>query len=277
MPADPDDSNHRPAPDEPLIGEVVRPSADDRQRGAVFTNAPLASAVTRKHSFARLLVGANIAVYVMMVLSGVSAFSPTAVQLVHWGALFGPIVHQGQWWRLITAGFVHIGIIHIAFNMWCLWYLAELSEFIFGGWTTVAIYVLTAITSSMLSLFLHPQIISAGASGAIFGIAGAIIIALRVGHHTVPEPVRRAISNSALRFAAYNLVFGLLPGIDDAGHFGGLFGGLALGAAYAITQSMPSQEDRREVRAAISVAFLALLISITIGPLHVPVHLQFHR
>ncbi len=102
----------------------------------------------------------------------------------------------------ITNAFVHIGLIHLLFNMWCLWYLGELAENIFGQWTTVAIYLLTAITSSILSVAWRPMMISAGASGAIFGLAGAIIVALRVGDHgcrsrcAAPSPIRRSSSRS---------------------------------------------------------------------------------
>jgi membrane associated rhomboid family serine protease len=146
--------------------------------------------------------------------------------------------------------------------MWCLWYLAELSENLFGAWTTVAIYLLTAITSSLLGVLWTPSAPIAGASGAIFGIAGAVITALRVGNHHVPVEVRRAISNSALRFALLNLVFGLLPGISNAGHLGGMIGGLALGAGYGATDSMITQSDQPLRRALVSLGFLIVLAAI---------------
>ncbi|MEO8725316.1 MAG: rhomboid family intramembrane serine protease, partial [Acidobacteriaceae bacterium] len=184
---------------QPLVGEVV-----SQNPPSSYTGSPIAR--PRYHAFTLLLVGVNIAVYVAMVLGGVSAFSPTVQNLQHWGAMYGPAFAAGQRWRLVTSAFVHIGLIHIAFNMWCLWYLAELSETIFGGWTTVAIYILTAMTSALLSVMWHPMVTSAGASGAIFGLAGAIIIALRIGNHHVPQLVRRGISNSAFRFALYNLI-----------------------------------------------------------------------
>lgn len=219
-----------------------------------------------------MLVAANVVVYLLMVLKGVSPFQPNSHDLVHWGAMFGPAFAAGQHWRLVSSAFVHIGLIHLAFNMWCLWYLAELSENIFGGWTTFAIYILTAMTSSLLSLVWRPNAISAGASGAIFGLAGAIITALRVGNHRVPALVRRTISNSALRFALFNLVFGLLPGIDNAGHLGGMVGGLILGAAYGGSGSMLTQSDQPLRRAMVSFVFLVVLAAILFWffPIHRP-------
>lgn len=255
------EQENRPSEPEPLVGEVVRQSPAGVR---VFTNAPAASTFARRHSATRLLVAVNVIVFLVMLLKGASLMSPTPAQLLRFGALWGPALVHGQIWRMVTNAFVHIGLIHILFNMWCLWYLGELAENIFGQWTTVAIYVLTAITSSILSVAWKPMVISAGASGAIFGLAGAIIIALRVGEHGIAQPVRRAISNSAFKFALYNLIFGwLVPSIDNAGHLGGLVGGLVLGAAFGVTNSMPTQRNRPLDRAAISAAFFILLASIT--------------
>ena len=244
--------------DQPLVGEVVTQNSPPPGYGPQTS----VQAYKRHHNFGRALVAVNIVVYILMVLKGVSPFSPSLNDLVHWGAMFGPEFVAGQRWRLVTSAFVHIGIIHLGFNMWCLWYLAELSENLFGGWTTVAIYLLTAMTSSLLSVIWRPVAVSAGASGAIFGLAGAIIVGLRVGEHHVPIEVRRAISNSALRFALLNLVFGLLPGIDNAGHLGGMIGGLVLGAGYGATDSMITQSDQPLRRALVSLGLLIVLAAI---------------
>jgi rhomboid protease GluP len=215
-----------------------------------------------KHrSIAGILLAINVVVYVAMVLKGISPLEPTPRQLLQWGADFGPAVAAGQSWRLVTSAFVHAGIIHLAMNMYCLWYLAELAENIFGAGTTFLLYVLTAISSSLLSLIWHPQIVSVGASGAIFGFAGAVITGLRVGRHRIPQPVRRALSGSALRFALINLVIAsFLPFVDNAGHVGGLIGGLCLGTAWAAFGSMRTQQDVPFLRAGIGLAFLALMM-----------------
>ena len=134
-----------------------------------------------------VLTGINIAVYLLMVFSGVSPTAPNGGQLVHWGANVGLFVLAGhQWWRLVTSTFVHSGIIHIATNMWCLYNLGLLGEPLMGAFGTVAAYLLTGVVGNLLSVALHPGaisgghvvdygVISVGASGAVFGIAGVLI------------------------------------------------------------------------------------------------------
>jgi membrane associated rhomboid family serine protease len=116
------------------------------------------------------LVGINCAVYLAMVLRGVSASNPSVQDLVRWGANFGGYVLAGQWWRLLTAAFVHVGILHLATNMWCLWNLGLLGEPLLGPAGLVAVYVLTGIAGNLLSVAVHPQVVGAGASGAVFGL-----------------------------------------------------------------------------------------------------------
>ncbi|MBV9669894.1 MAG: rhomboid family intramembrane serine protease, partial [Acidobacteriales bacterium] len=219
--------------------------------------------VQRRRTAARLLVGVNVAVFLTMVLRGVSFFEPSVAALVHWGALDPQLFLAGQRWRLLSSAFVHIGVLHLALNMWCLWALAEWSESLFGAGTTIALYLLTALTGGVLSmewmLLRGAGHVSAGASGAIFGLAGAVVTSLRVGRHRIPLEVRRRISNSALQFAVINLVFGLLPNIDNAAHLGGMVGGLALGACFGGTQSMLTQDDKPLARAIACLVFLLLL------------------
>ena len=245
--------------DEPLVGEVVG------QRGPTLVSE-LAQPYARRRRMAQLLVAVNVGVYLLMVLRGVSPLNPSLDALHQWGALDPVSFFAGQHWRILTSQFVHIGILHLALNMWCLWSLAELAESLFGGWTTVAVYLLSGATGGLLSIvwtlvrYGHgPWPISAGASGAIFGIAGAIVTSLRLGRHRLHPEVRRSISNSALRFALLNLVFGMLPGVDNAAHLGGMVGGLILGAAYALPGSMVVQENRPAQRAIASLIFAIVL------------------
>jgi rhomboid protease GluP len=183
------------------------------------------------------LVGINCAVYVAMVLRGVSPSNPSVVDLVHWGANFGGYVLAGQWWRLLTAAFVHVGILHLATNMWCLWNLGLLGEPLLGPAGVVAVYVLTGIAGNLLSVAVHPQIVGAGASGAVFGIAGVLILLLKARLLPVaPEEVSR-LRRSVIYFALLNFVIGAGSmvlrtsiQIDNMAHLGGFLCGLALGA-----------------------------------------------
>jgi rhomboid protease GluP len=178
------------------------------------------------------LVGACVAVFIAMVLSGVSVTEPKSQQLIAFGAKYGPAIFAGQWWRLFTCMFVHVGIIHIAFNMWCLWDLGQLAERLYGRMTYLAIYLTTGVASSMVSLLWHPGDVSAGASGAIFGIAGALIPAFYFGDLNLPTAAIRGVLRSLLIFVGINLFIGFsVPFVDNSAHVGGLIAGLLLGAA----------------------------------------------
>jgi rhomboid protease GluP len=182
------------------------------------------------------LVGINCAVYVAMVMRGVSPTMPTVLDLVHWGANFGGYVLAGQWWRLLTAAFVHVGILHLATNMWCLWNLGLLGEPLLGPAGIIAVYGLTGIAGNLLSTAVHPQIVGAGASGAVFGLAGVLILLLKAKLLPVaPEEVRR-LRKSVIYFALLNFVIGGTTlflrtsiQIDNMAHLGGFLCGLALG------------------------------------------------
>jgi rhomboid protease GluP len=121
--------------------------------------------------------------------------NPTSDQLLYWGAdNAGNVLLQGQWWRIVTAMFVHVGILHLATNMWCLWNLGLLAEPLMGSTGVLAVYILTGAAGNLLSTCVnwfwfnqdwvkfHDMGVfpaGAGASGAVFGIAGALIILLK--------------------------------------------------------------------------------------------------
>jgi rhomboid protease GluP len=182
----------------------------------------------------QIILGLNVAVFVGMLLGGAGLMGADSLTAVHWGANFAPMTLSGQWWRLVTSCFVHFGLLHIGFNMWCLWSLGELAERLYGRVTFAVLYLLCGIGGSLGSLAWHSSpVVSAGASGAIFGIAGAIIASLKLGNTT-----NRWMANSILRslvvFVVFNVVIGAASGItDNACHIGGLLTGLVVGALIA--------------------------------------------
>jgi rhomboid protease GluP len=184
-------------------------------------------------SVTTVLVGINVAVFVAMALTGVSLAQPNSQQLIKWGANFGPLSLGPQPWRILASNYLHIGIIHIFFNMWCLLNLGALAERVFDRWTYVVVYTVSGIAGSLGSLWWHPAVIGAGASGAIFGLAGALMAALYLGKLPIPREAVQSTMKSLLMFAGYNLFFGLAGGIDNAAHIGGLAGGIALGAFFS--------------------------------------------
>lgn len=225
--------------------------APTRPRSRGFQDMPVTS----------VLIGINALVFVLMTASGVSFTSPSLQQLVNWGADFGPYALTNQPWRLLTCTFVHIGILHIALNMWCLWNLGALAERIFDRWTYALTYTACGIGSSIVAVWWRPMLVTAGASGAIFGIAGALIAALYLGRLPVPPSAIKSTLKSLLAFAGYNLFFGLLPGISNAAHIGGLITGLGLGAVLAPRLTAPPDE-RNSWRRLIFIAAAVLLTAL---------------
>ncbi len=207
----------------------------------------------------KAIFGINVAVFLGMTLAGVSITDPTSQDIVNWGANWAPLTLSTQWWRLLTCVFVHIGVVHIAFNMWCLWDLGALAESLYGHATFAAVYLITGVASSLASAAWHPKVPSAGASGAIFGIAGALIASFYLGEFSLPRAAVRGTLRSVVMFAGYNLVFGAMTGrTDNAAHVGGLVSGLILGALIARLAPDPDAPTRR-------IAVLALVLVLIGG------------
>jgi rhomboid protease GluP len=188
------------------------------------------------------LLAINIAVFGWMVLHGVSAKDPSREQLIQYGATNSyQILFVHQWWRLLTATFVHVGLLHIATNMWCLWNLGLLGEPLLGPVGLIAVYLITGIAGNLLSLLasvLPPRdfvSVGAGASGAVFGIAGILIVLLSNKRLPIPAFELNRLRRSVIQFAVLNLIIGIganftsIVRIDNHAHIGGFLSGLALG------------------------------------------------
>ena len=154
--------------------------------------------------------------------------------MVHMGAKYGPLLSTGEWWRFVTAVFVHGSIIHLAFNSIVLFDLGPSVEQIYGSHRFVVLYVVTGAAGFALSYFWHPYAIGAGASGALLGLIGAMI----AYSHRHRETLGETLKSMYARWAIYILIFSfLLPGVDHAAHIGGLVTGILLGL---IVSDMPS-------------------------------------
>ena len=139
--------------------------------------APIQNVVTTPWQNATAaLIAVNVIVFMLMVWKDPTALmNPTTQQLIRWGADFGPLTLDNQPWRVVTSGFLHIGIIHILVNMWSLWVLGRLAEKFVGASSLIAVYLLTGIGAGLASLAWNPLRVSAGASGPIFGYVGLIM------------------------------------------------------------------------------------------------------
>jgi len=220
------------------------------------------SVVLERMPVTTAIVGVNVLVFALMTLSGASITLPDTQHLLRWGADWGPLSLTTQPWRMLTSTYVHIGIIHIALNMWCLWNLGALAERIFDRWTYVLTYTACGIAGSVASLWWHPTSIGAGASGAIFGIAGALISALYLGRLPVPPSAIKSTLKSLLSFAGYNLFFGaVVPGISNAAHLGGFIAGLGLAGALA-PRLTSSPDEKKSWRQLVFIAASVLLFGL---------------
>jgi membrane associated rhomboid family serine protease/Flp pilus assembly protein TadD len=222
------------------------------QRGEIADDAPQPVMPTPwvRHQasigLTQVIFGINVAVFLGMALSGSTIMEFSPQETVRWGANYGPLTLLGEWWRLLTCVFVHGGIIHIAFNMWCLWNLGALAESLYGRWTYAAVYLICGVGSSLTSVAWHPGGASVGASGAIFGLAGALIAAFKLGEFSVPRSALTGTLRSLAMFVFYNLIFGAVIGTtDNAAHIGGLVTGLILGALIALIAPQQDQTPRR--------------------------------
>jgi rhomboid protease GluP len=224
--------------------------------------------IGNKQPITTTLVGMNVAVYAAMVLTGVSPVAPTSVQVLKWGANWGPLSLGGEPWRMLASNYVHGGIIHIALNMWCLWNLGFLAERVFDPWTYVLTYTFCGLAGSLASLWWHPMAVGVGASGAIFGLAGALISALYLGHLPISRQAIQGTLKSLLMFAGYNLFFGAaIRVVDNSAHIGGLLAGLALGAVLAKHLTAPP-EIRDRWRAAVFVVAAVVLVLLFMAVKH---------
>lgn len=176
-----------------------------------------------------VLIALNVLVFVVMVIEGVSLFSPRADSVLKWGADYGPLTLHGQWWRMVTSTFLHFGLIHLAFNMFVLFSIGLFMENLAGRVAFVVLYLVCGLGGSAASLAWHPSIVSAGASGAIFGLYGALLGFLVVHRGSIPGESLASLRKGALTFIGYNLIYGLRPGVDMAAHIGGLATGFVLG------------------------------------------------
>ncbi len=247
-----------------------------------------------------LLMAVNIAVYAVMFRfgpvpamvhqhqwSGVLTAPFDVDTLARFGGTASQAVQQGQWWRLVTGTFVHVTFLHIALNMWCLWNLGLFGEPLLGRRGLIWVYLLTGTSGMMLSfgwgLLTQQQGLVAGASGAVFGIAGILIVLLSNRKLNLPWNELRALRRQVIFFAVANLAIGMapnvlgiasteqlrrvhldpanLPRIDNTAHLGGFLSGLALGLPLfpRMTTGRAGYRQRQRVTFLLAALLLCLI------------------
>jgi rhomboid protease GluP len=178
------------------------------------------------------LIAANTLVFLALGLAGVGWLTAQGDRAVAWGSNYGPYTTAGDWWRPLTAMFIHSGMIHLAFNMWALASFGPVVERIYGSARYVLLYLVAGLAGGLASVGWAPAVHSLGASGAIFGILGALLATWFNSDAAIAREVLRPLRASTLIFTTAGLVFGsIATGIDNANHLGGLAAGLVMGLA----------------------------------------------
>ncbi|MDB5013453.1 MAG: rhomboid family intrarane serine protease [Daejeonella sp.] len=175
------------------------------------------------------IMAINVVVFIAMVLCGFGFISFSSNDLLNWGANFRPLTISGQWWRLVTSVFLHGGLMHLIVNMYGLLFVGIFLEPMLGKMKFAIIYITTGVMASMASIFWYSEIVSVGASGAIFGMYGVFLAFLIT--NLFPQNIKMPFLISTSLFVGINLLMGLAGGIDNAAHVGGLISGLLIGFA----------------------------------------------
>jgi rhomboid protease GluP len=187
--------------------------------------------VLRSTPLTYLFIGINVGLFVLMwAVGGMGVMSADTRVLIEFGAKSNPEIYQlGQYWRLITSMFLHIGVAHLLFNNYALWIIGQEMEKLYGSARFAVIYTLTGLAGSVASYLYNPSP-SAGASGAIFGLFGAMATFAFKSRPDVPDSIRRSVIRRLLPVIAINLVITFSTQfIDQAAHIGGLIAGVLLG------------------------------------------------
>lgn len=188
------------------------------------------------------LIAVNVALFALLYVNG----GPTSdATLQAFGALSPRLIEGGQWWRVVTSMFLHASVPHILFNMTSLFAVGTLAERLYGSLKYLAIYLGAGLIGSLASFGYavatgRLDVLGVGASGAIFGVAGALLTLPFQSSNVIPPRLRRRISTSLLPLVLLSLVISYLtPNVDNGAHIGGLLGGIALSFLFPLIREVP--------------------------------------
>lgn len=202
-----------------------------------------------------ILIAVNVVVFLLEIATG-SNWQALSGRIYFDGALFGPAVAAGDWWRVITAAFLHAGPIHLLFNMLAVWWFGRPVEYILGPARFIGLYFASALAGSAGALLFSPTTPTVGASGAIFGLLGAGLVLERKRVYV--------FGGTALLFIAFNLILTFtISNISIGGHLGGLLGGmvcmlLLLKIGYRVP--INSRKGLEGVAALVGIGLVSILI-----------------
>lgn len=216
-----------------------------------------------------VLLALNTAVFVATVVVGANVLGGRAEDYLRFGANFAPLTTGGEWWRVLGAVFVHFGIVHLAVNLWALWETGRLTEKLYGNARFAAIYFFAGACGSLASMLWKQDVITVGASSAVFGVLGALFAYLARERQSIPAATLDRLRASAGVFVAYSLYHGFAQaGIDNAAHAGGLAGGFVMGLLFArpLSSAARPRGNKLQVFAAAALAAVVLPAAALLVP-----------
>ncbi len=246
---------------------ALLPAASDPQitatREFLVRLDALAEARSPWSSVTNIIIALNVVVFVVMGALGAGWFQVDSMTpYVRYGANNGAATTDGEWWRLLTSMFMHYGFMHLALNMWALYQAGHFLEKLQGRWLYGLTYLASGLAGGFVSIGWHgDQTWSAGASGAIFGVYGAILGYLLREKQSLPAGIYQPMLKSTLTFAGYNILYGLRAGVDNSAHVGGVLGGLVFGWLLALPVDRESRERLAGKKFQLGLVVLAALIA----------------
>ena len=217
---------------------------------------------SKDYLFTPIIVYLNILIFILMAISGVHPIEPSVESLIAWGGNLREITLGGQPWRLLTSVFLHGGLFHLLLNMYALLHVGGLLESKFGKNRYLLTYIATGLFASIASISFNDNIVSIGASGAVFGMYGLFLSLLILKVLDIPKESRNNLISSILFFVGYNLFYGFTrEGIDNAAHIGGLVSGFVIGFLY-----LPSFKQPKYSKFIASGLSVILIASVFIMP-----------
>ncbi len=220
------------------------------------------------------IVAINIAVFIVMLMAGAGLSASNPEIHIRFGSNYGPLTWSGEYWRLLASAFIHFGVFHIAFNMYALYNGGDLTERLYGSVRFAVIYLLSALAGSVVSGWWNPYANSAGASGAVFGVYGALLVFFAIRRSDIPLHLFRSAGKGALLLCVYSLGLGLASSlfdspvrIDNAAHIGGLLGGALSGFLLARPFEPEARARPQPLRIAAVVVGICGLLAVLAAPL----------
>lgn len=249
-----------------LLPKTTTPEFLERQRLNRKFDANL-KALAPRSPVTPVIIGINIAVFLLMAVAGAGILSTDGRVHLIFGANYGPLTWNGQEWRLLTAAFIHFGIIHLAFNMYALYYGGSWTERLFGSTRFAVIYLLSAIAGNVVSGWWDASRLSAGASGAVFGVYGALLAFFARRRGDIPADLLKSVGKGAVSLLVYSLAMGaVMSFVDNAAHVGGMLAGAVSGFLLA----RPFEPAARAVArpwtvAAVIIGVCAVLVLLSLS------------